>query len=103
MVKEINENEFEQNINEICIVDFFATWCPPCKMLAPVLERVSEEYKNKINFYKINTDENIELSKKYNITHVPTLIVFKNGSPVDKLTGFIDEEELVNMLEKQLV
>lgn len=85
MVTEINENEFDEKVKEKCIVDFFATWCPPCKMLAPVLEELSNEVDN-INFYKINVDENLNVSEKYGISHVPTLILFDKGETANRVS-----------------
>ena len=99
MVTEINGNVFDDKIKGTCIVDFFATWCPPCKMLAPVVDKVSEEYGSKLNFYKVNVDENNEISQKYQIMHVPTLIVFKNGSPVKKVSGAMGEAELKKFID----
>ena len=99
MVEEINDKVFADKIKGTCIVDFFATWCPPCKMLAPVVEKVSEEYGSKLNFYKVNIDSNISIAEKYQITHVPTLVVFKNGSPVKRVSGYMGEDELKKFID----
>lgn len=93
MVTEINQSEFEEKIKERCVVDFYATWCPPCKMLAPVIDELSEEMKD-IPFYKINVDENLKISEEYGIMHVPTVIVFENGETKNRVSGFIDKEQL---------
>jgi len=100
MAIEINEKEFSDKIKEVCIVDFFASWCPPCKMLAPVFEKVSEQYGDKLNFYKMNVDENIKIAEEYQVMHVPTLVLFKNGKAVNKASGFMNEEELINFIDK---
>ena len=102
MVIETNKKEFSEKIEGACIVDFFATWCPPCKMLAPVFEKVSEEYKEKLKFYKINVDNDGKIAEKYNIMHVPTLVLFKNGEPVNKVSGFISEKELTNFINQAI-
>ncbi|MCL2341605.1 MAG: thioredoxin [Firmicutes bacterium] len=98
MVAEINGNVFDDKIKGACLVDFFATWCPPCKMLAPVVDKVAKEYENKLNFYKINVDNNIDIAKKYQIMSVPTLIVFRDGRPVKKASGVMSESELKNFI-----
>jgi len=108
MIVHLNEKEFEEkakenkNKNETCLVDFYADWCPPCKMLAPVLEAVSEKYKDKINFYKINIDENNSIALKYEIMYVPTLIIFKNGEILEKTSGFMNEQQLSDFIDKSI-
>jgi len=102
MVTEINEKVFDDKIKETCIVDFFATWCPPCKMLAPVVEKVSEEYGNKLNFYKVNVDENNETAAKYQIMSVPTLVIFRDGNPVKRTSGYMGEKELMKFIDESL-
>ena len=93
MVIEIEEKEFDEKIKEKCVVDFFATWCPPCKMLSPVIEGVSKEIED-VKFYKVNVDENIEISNKYRILHVPTIILFENGNEAKRVSGYIDGTQL---------
>ncbi|MBE5820492.1 MAG: thioredoxin [Clostridiales bacterium] len=95
-VKVTNEN-FEKeviNSNEKVIVDFFATWCGPCQMLAPVLSEIAEEYKDKIKVCKINVDEEQELAEKFEVVSIPTLVIFENGQPVKKSVGYISKSEL---------
>ena len=93
-VKHINEDEFESVINssKLVLVDFFATWCPPCKMLGPVLEEVIQEVGEDTDIVKVNVDENEKLSQKFNIMSVPTLILFKDGEMADKTIGFQPKE-----------
>lgn len=98
MVAEINENNFKEKVQGKCLVDFFATWCPPCKMLAPVLEELSEEQKG-ISFYKVNVDENASLSSEYGIAHVPTLILFENGTAKSKMSGYVPKEKLEKFIK----
>lgn len=100
MVKHINENDFskETNLEGVVLVDFFATWCPPCKMLAPVLEDLSNSRKYKI--VKINIDENPNIASKFKIDMVPTLVVFKDGKPVEKSVGYIDKDEVMSLMDR---
>jgi len=100
MVKHINESNFlkETNLNGVVLVDFFATWCPPCKMLAPILEDISNSRKYKI--VKINIDENPNIANKFKIETVPTLIIFKDGKPVEKSIGYMDRNEVISLMDK---
>jgi thioredoxin 1 len=89
-VKQINESDFESEVLNSAVpvlVDFYADWCGPCKMVAPTMEKLSEEYGSKVKFVKINVDENQELSSKYDIMSIPTAMLFKNGSVEDSIIG----------------
>ncbi len=104
MLRHINEKEFEKEVIQnkgIVLVDFFATWCPPCKMLSPVLEEISES-RGPYEIVKINIDENLNVSSEYNIEVVPTMLVFKNGKVIDKAVGYMPKDEIVNMLNKHI-
>lgn len=99
-IKVTNEN-FEKeviNYNQKVIVDFFATWCGPCQMLAPVLSEIAEEYKDKIKVCKINVDEEQELAEKFEVVSIPTLVIFENGQPVKKSVGYISKSELEKLI-----
>ena len=105
MVKKISQNEFnEVTASEVAVIDFSATWCGPCKMLAPVLEEVSEEYAGKVNFFNVDVDENPDLAMQYKIMNIPALVVLKKGEKVDTQVGFAPKENIVDALklEKQL-
>lgn len=92
-----NELEFDKLIqDDLVIVDFFATWCGPCRMLSPVLEEISDKYK----IVKIDVNECSNLAKKYGIMSVPTIMKFKNGEEIDKIIGFYPKEELIKWIEK---
>lgn len=94
---DINESSFREeitNTDKLVLVDFFATWCGPCKMLAPVVSEIAEEYKEKLEVYKVNIDENQELALKYDIMSIPTLMFFKNGEVVNTSVGFRSKSEL---------
>ena len=99
-----NENEFldfYQNA-ELLFIDFFAEWCGPCKMLAPVLEEVSEEYAGKVNFFNVDVDENPDLAMQYKIMNIPALVALKKGEKVDTQVGFAPKENIVEFIKKQL-
>lgn len=95
-----NEQEFEMLIQDsLVLVDFFATWCGPCKMLGPVLEEIAKEQEN-LKIVKIDIDENPNLSKKFAIMSVPTLILFRNGEAISTQHGFMPKPLLENWIEK---
>jgi thioredoxin 1 len=76
------------------LVDFWAPWCRPCLMAAPVLEELAKEYANKMTFAKLNVDQNAKTAAKYNVMAIPNLIIFKEGKPVSQIVGYKPKEEL---------
>ncbi len=84
---------------ELVMVDFFAVWCGPCKMMAPAVERLAEVYKGRVKIGKMDVDENMNTSAKFEIQSIPTTIFFKNGAIVEKLVGFQSEEALKQKIE----
>jgi len=95
----LSNKNFEEEIKEgVVLVDFFATWCGPCKMLAPILSQIAEEYKDKVKVGKVNVDEENELAMKYQISSIPTLILFKNGQPAKSLIGLSSKSEIENLI-----
>ena len=90
MVKKINAEQFESEAKKsaVAVVDFSATWCGPCRMLAPVLEQISEELAGKANFYNVDVDDDGELAAGFHISSVPTVLILKNGKVVDQSLGF---------------
>ena len=103
MVKTINQNEFkDMDKTGVSVLDFNATWCGPCKMLAPVLEEVSEELAGKANFYSVDTDENPDLAREYGIMNIPAIVVLKDGQKVDMNVGFVPKEALSEFISKNL-
>ena len=100
MVKLLDGNTFYDSIDKekTVIVDFFAEWCGPCKMMAPVFEKLSEEL-TEIDFCKINVDTSPEIAQKYGIMSIPTFIVFYNGQPVKKQLGAMSEDDLKLLLK----
>lgn len=100
----ISFNEFESilNNNELVFVDFFASWCGPCKMFSPVVEQISQKYKDKITVLKIDIDENSEIAEKYSIQSVPTSILFKNNNIVERVSGMISFNQCSDLVDKYL-
>ena len=100
MVKLIKtEEEFNREImNDKVVVDFFANWCGPCKMLAPIVEEVSNELE-KITFIKVDNDEIESLPRQFDIMSIPTLLVFEKGELIKRHTGYIDKDELVQFIK----
>ncbi len=80
------------------LVDFWATWCGPCKMIAPNVEEIAEEYEGKIKVCKVNIDEQMDLSLEFKVTSIPTLILFENGKEVKREVGFMTKAEIEEML-----
>ncbi len=103
MVKKITQDEFQSmDKSGISVLDFNATWCGPCKMLAPVLEEVSEDLAGKANFYSVDTDENPDLAREYGIMNIPAIVVLKDGEKVDMNVGFAPKETLTDFISKSL-
>lgn len=103
MVKRISEGEFlEVKQQSVAVIDFSATWCGPCKMLAPVLEEVSEELGDKVSFYNVDVDENPALAEQFGITNIPALALLKNGEQVDMHVGFSPKNGIVDFIKARL-
>lgn len=80
------------------LVDFWASWCGPCKMLAPIISEIAEEYKGKVKVAKVNIDDEGELAIKFGIVSIPTLLLFKDGEVLDKLIGYRPKEDITRLL-----
>lgn len=105
MIKAINDSNFMQEIgtgDKPVIVDFWAAWCGPCKMLAPVIDELAGEYGDKAVFCKLNVDENPVTSMKYNVSSIPTVMIFKNGKLAETLVGFRPKQAFKVAIDKQL-
>ena len=100
--RDVSDSDFEQEVlkaTKPVLVDFWAPWCGPCRMVAPIVEELSEEYDGKVEFVKLNTDENPDTSVKYGIRSIPTLLVFKDGEPVGQIIGFRPKSDLKKSLD----
>ncbi len=84
------------------VVDFNATWCGPCKMMAPVLEELSEDYKGKVEFYAIDVDENPDLAEKFSVMSIPNLVLLKNGELADRSVGFKPKEAIKAWIDSKV-
>ena len=84
------------------LVDFWASWCGPCKMLGPIIEELAEEYEGKIKIGKLSTDDNSAIAGQYGVISIPTLILFKDGKPVDQLIGAVPKDNIVKKLDALL-
>ena len=107
MVKpvEIEESKFDEAVLKArmpVLVDFWAPWCGPCRMVAPVVDELASEYDGKVSFVKVNVDNNPQIASQYGVMSIPTLIIFKNGKPVANMVGFRPKAELKKSLEKAI-
>ncbi len=102
-VTELNPSSFEAEVLRAdlpVVVDFYADWCGPCKMLAPFLDQLAAEYQGRIKFVKVNVDVAVDLAARYEVTGVPTLAVFRNGELVDTVVGLLPPKALKSRLER---
>ena len=105
MVQEIDMSSFKTeviNSDKVTVVDFFADWCGPCRKLSPIMDEIEQELTEKVKFTKINTDNNIELAQNYQISGIPTLLVFKNGEMVERMVGLMPKSSIIMNIEKYL-
>ena len=102
-VPELTNGEFENFVKDgIVLIDFFAEWCMPCLIIAPIVEELSEKFKGKIKFGKVNVEGNKELARKFDISSIPNLVLFKEGKPIEHFIGSVSSEELEKKLYKYL-
>lgn len=100
MIKELdNENFYEEIKNKLVLVDFYATWCGPCKMMHPIIEEISKQYST-LNIIKVDVDKHEDIAREYGIMSIPTLILFQDGNMIEKNIGFISKETLEQWILK---
>ncbi|CAN5534490.1 thioredoxin TrxA [soil metagenome] len=103
LVKEATDGNFEADIlgsDKPVLVDFWAEWCGPCRMIAPSVEAVAEQYGDKAGVYKMNVDENMNVPQRFGIRGIPTLILFKNGQEQERIVGAVSREAIAKVVEK---
>ena len=99
MVKQIDTNEFKEVIKKgKIVVDLFATWCGPCKMLSPILDDISEEITT-THFYKVDVDDNEDIAREYNVMSIPTILIFEDGKLINKIVGLRSREDLIEQFK----
>ena len=101
----VNEKTWEQEVLKakgLVMVDFWAVWCGPCQMVAPIVDELSKEYEGRLKVAKLNTDENPGIASQYQIMGIPTLLIFKDGKPIDKIVGAAPKKQFKDKIESHL-
>ena len=104
-VKEVTDGNFEQevvNSDKLSLVDFWAPWCGPCRMVGPIVEELADDFEGQVNVGKVNIDDNTEVAKQFSITSIPTLMFFKDGELVEKVVGAVPKNQLEAAINKHL-
>jgi thioredoxin 1 len=106
MIKELTDNDFHQEVeksNLPYVVDFWAIWCAPCTMIAPIMEEIAKEYDGQIKFGKVNVDNELKTANEFIIQNIPTIIIFKEGKEVERIIGAVPKEHVTEKIKKHLV
>ncbi len=102
-VNEVNDTEFKNSVldsDKAVLVDFWAAWCGPCRMIAPAVEAVAEQFQGKASIYKMNVDDNMDTPSRFGIKGIPTLILFKGGQEQERIVGAVSREAIARLVEK---
>ena len=103
MVKKINADQMNEVLSsKAALIDFSATWCNPCKMLAPVLEELSKDMEGKVDFYNMDVDDNQEIAQEYDISSIPALLIFKDGKVAGQAIGFQPKDALIEFINSHI-
>jgi thioredoxin 1 len=102
MGKVVTNSNFSEilSTDQPVLVDFWATWCGPCRMLSPTVDEIADEYEGRVVVAKCNVDDSDEIAMQYRVRNIPTLIFFKGGQQVDKLVGLVSKKEITDILDK---
>lgn len=103
--KQVTDSAFESDVlgsDKPVLVDFWAEWCGPCRMIAPTLEEIAQDYQDKVNVLKMNVDENQEVPQKFGVRGIPTLILFKGGQEQERIVGAVSRESISRVIDKYL-
>jgi thioredoxin 1 len=104
-VSQVSDGTFEKDVlqsSKPVLVDFWATWCPPCRMIAPTLDALAEKYDGSVTFYKLDIDENSAVPQRYGIKGIPTLIIFSGGRELERIVGASSKEAIARVIDKHV-
>lgn len=100
-ITDLDEKSFDKfTKSDISVVDFWAAWCGPCKMMHPILDETAKEMKGRAKFAKVDVDANGDLAQRFQVMSIPTLIIFRDGEQVDRVSGVLPKDELIKMIQK---